>query len=53
MILARLMTAKKKQAKKHCWKNVFYLLKIAIFFENRQQSNARAGQKKTHDFCAA
>ena len=24
--------------------NVFYLLKLAVFYDNRQQSNARAGQ---------
>ena len=28
----------------------FYLLKLTVFFGNRQQSNASAGQKKTHRF---
>ena len=28
----------------------FYPPKLVVFFGNRQQSNARAGQKKTHVF---
>ena len=28
----------------------FYLPKLTVFLGNRQQSNARAGQKKTHVF---
>ena len=54
----------KNKPKKHSWKNiflsaemylffpecVFYLPKLRVFFGNRQQSNARAGQKKTHVF---
>ena len=50
----------KNQQKKHSWKKVFYFLKLTwffsecflstkikwVFFENRQQFNARAGQKK-------
>ena len=28
----------------------FYLPKLTVFFGNRQQSNARAGQKETHVF---
>ena len=51
------MRATKKQAqKKHSWKKVFLfpemkLFFFRMFFENRQQFNARAGQKKnTHVF---
>ena len=47
----KLMRATKKQAKKHSWKNVFLSPEINCFFrENRQQSNARAGEKKTTIF---
>ena len=41
----------KKQAKKPSWKKYFLSLEMGlIFFGNRQQFNARAGQKKTHVF---
>ena len=60
----KVMRATKKTSKKNCWKNVFYLfLKTCflrnvfvspkinwVFFENRQQSNALAGQKENTCF---
>ena len=45
---------KKTSKKKHCWKKVFLFPEMffsqCFFFENRQQFNARAGQKKNTCF---